>query len=153
MFMKRVFCTISCKSEVIVIDISDFRKELTLLLNPYLTFYCMFNAATPRLNKDECNQAVAMLLAGATQQEVVTAFGVHQSTVQRLNLRLHHLGSTDDRPRTGCPRVTTPRQNHHVRLQHLRNRFRNAVESAATFAGRGNQRISAQTVRNRLRGA
>lgn len=116
MFMKRVFCTISCKSEVIVIDISDFRKELKLLLNPYLTFYCMFNAATPRLNKDECNQAVAMLLAGATQQEVVTAFGVHQSTVQRLNLRLHHLGSTDDRPRTGCPRVTTPRQNHHVRL-------------------------------------
>lgn len=51
----------------------------------------MFNAAMPRLNKDERNQAAAMLLAGASQQELATAFGVHQSIIQRLNVRLHQI--------------------------------------------------------------
>lgn len=113
----------------------------------------MVNAATPRLNKDERNQAVTILLTGDTQKEVATAFGVHQSTVERLNVCLHQLGSTDDRPRTGRPRVTTPWQDRQIRLHHLGNRFRNAVETAATIAGRGNQRISTQPVRNRLQGA
>lgn len=59
----------------------------------------MFNAAMPRLNKDERNQA------GASQQELATAFGVHQSIIQRFNVRLHQIlvGSTDDRPRAGLP--------------------------------------------------
>lgn len=45
------------------------------------------------------------------------------------------------------------REDRHIRLQHLRSRFRNAVETAASIAGREHQRISAQNVRNRLRGA
>lgn len=45
------------------------------------------------------------------------------------------------------------RQDHHNRLQHLRSRFRNAEETAALIAGRGNWRISAQTICNRVRRA
>jgi transposase-like protein len=35
----------------------------------------------PRLSNDERNRAVTMLLQGATQQEVATGLGVHQTTV------------------------------------------------------------------------
>jgi hypothetical protein len=42
----------------------------------------------PRLSNDERKRAVTMLLQGATQQEVVTALGVHQTTVDRLQGRL-----------------------------------------------------------------
>ena len=105
----------------------------------------------PRLSNDERNQAVTMLLRGCTQQEVATAFGVHQATVQRLQSRLRMFGNTNDRPRSGRPRVTTGRQDRHIRLTHLRNRMQTAVQTAATTAGIHNQRISDQTVRNRLR--
>jgi hypothetical protein len=37
-------------------------------------------------------------------------------------------GNTNDRPRSGRPRVTTARQDRLMRLTHLRNRTRTAVE-------------------------
>jgi hypothetical protein len=69
--------------------------------------------------------------------------------VRQLNVRLHQLDSADYTPRNGCPRVTIPRQDRQIRLPHLRSHFTTAVETDATIGGR----ISAQTVRNRLRGA
>ena len=99
----------------------------------------MHHAKMPCLNKDERNRAETMLLAGTTQQEVATGIGVHQSTVQRSKGRLHQFGNTDDRPRPGHPRVTIPRQDGQIRLEHLRNRFKSAVETVPTIAGRGNQ--------------
>jgi hypothetical protein len=80
-----------------------------------------------------------MLFAGCTQQEVVNEC----AAVKRKD-------STDYTPRTGCPRVTIPRQDPQIRLPHLLSYFRTAVKTAATIAGRGNQCVSAQTVRNRL---
>jgi hypothetical protein len=56
-----------------------------------------------------------------------------------------------DRARSGRPRVTTARQDRLMRLTHLRNRTRTAVETAITTSGTHIHRISAQTVRNRLR--
>ena len=41
----------------IFVDILDLEKLLTLLLNPYLRFDCSVDAAMPRRNKDEHNQA------------------------------------------------------------------------------------------------
>jgi hypothetical protein len=69
--------------------------------------------------------------------------------VRQLNLRPHPLDSLDYTPRTGFLRCTMSRQDRQIRLPHLRSHFTTAVESAATIAGRGNQCISAQTVRNR----
>jgi hypothetical protein len=91
----------------------------------------MVDAAMLRPYKDKHNQAVTMLFAGCTQQEVVSAFGVHQS-----NVRLHQLDIADYTPRTGCPRVTIPRQDHQIRLPHLHSHFTTAVETAPTIAGR-----------------
>ena len=97
----------------------------------------MHHAKMPCLNKDERKRAETMLLAGSAQQEV--GIGMHQSTVQRSKGRLHQFGNTDDRPRPGHPRVTIPRQDGQIRLEHLRNRFKTAVETVATIAARGNQ--------------
>ena len=105
----------------------------------------------PRLSNDERNRAVTKLLQGATQQEVVTALGVHQTTVHRLQGRLVQFGNTNDRPRSGRPRVTTARQDRLMRLTHLCNRTRTAVETAMMTSGTHNHGINAQTVRNRLR--
>ncbi|KAL7880522.1 hypothetical protein SRHO_G00027760 [Serrasalmus rhombeus] len=51
------------------------------------------------------------------------------------------------------PRLTTPAQDLHIQHLHLRNRLRPATRTAAATIGLHNQRISAQTVRNRLREA
>jgi hypothetical protein len=56
-----------------------------------------------------------------------------------------------NRPRPGQPRVTTDQQVSHIRLQHLRNRFKTAVSTARESPGRHNPRISSATVRHRLR--
>ncbi len=58
-----------------------------------------------------------------------------------------------DLRRSGRPRVTTPRQDRQICLCHLRNRFRPATLTAAQTQGTHNNRISPQTVRNRLREA
>jgi hypothetical protein len=43
-----------------------------------------------------------------------------------------------DRPRPGQPRVTTDQQDHHIRLQHLRNRFKTAASTVRETPGRHN---------------
>jgi hypothetical protein len=106
-----------------------------------------------RPHKDEQNEAVTMLFAGCTQQEVVSALGVNQINVRQLHVRLHQLDSTDYTSRTGCKRVTILGQDRQIRLPHLRSHFTTVVETATTNAGQGNQCVSAQTVRNVLWGA
>ena len=55
--------------------------------------------------------------------------------------------------RSGRPRETTLRQDRRIRFTHLRDRFLPATITARQTPGRHNPRISAQTVRNRLREA
>jgi hypothetical protein len=88
-------------------------------------------------HKDEHNYSLTMLIAGCTQQDVVSAFGANQSNVRQLNMRLHQLNSAVYTPRTRCPRVTIPRQDRQIRLLHLCSHFTTAVK---------NQGFTAQTV-------
>ena len=119
-------------------------SQSTHLTNPVAISYEKCCCRMPRLSNDECNRAVTMLLQGATQQKVATALGVHQTTVHRLQGRLVQFGNTNDRPRSGRPRVTTARQDRLMRLAHLCNRTRTAVETAITTPGTHNHHISAQ---------
>ncbi len=48
------------------------------------------------------------------------------------------------------PLVTTPAQDLHIQHLHLQDRLRPASWTAAATIGLHNQRISAQTVRNRI---
>ena len=95
--------------------------------------------------------AIGRLQAGQRQADVAHALNVSQSTISRLWNRFRQSGSTADAPRSGRPRVTTPAQDRFIRLRHLRNRFLSAQSTVQALPG--NQRISRQTVRNRIHGA
>ena len=96
-------------------------------------------------------RAVGMLQAGSRVGDVARRFRVHPSTINRLRQRFHLKGSTSERPKSGQPRVTTPRDDRHIRVMHLRDRFRTATDTVSEILGRAGRRISAYTVRNRLR--
>ena len=91
----------------------------------------------PRLDNSSRDRAVGMLELGASQADVARRFGVSRMTISRLWRRFQTTNSTADRPRSGRPRVTTPRQDRMIRLRHLRNRteplleFQDYVESVA----------------------
>ena len=103
------------------------------------------------LLQEQRNEAVQMLLRGTSQAVIARNFQVSRSTITHSYQRLRQAGTTKDRPRSGRPRVTSRRQDRYMRLTHLRNRFRTAVETALVTPGTHNNRISPDTVRNRLR--
>ena len=74
---------------------------------------------------------------------------MHRTTIARLWNRFNTTGSTDDRPRPGQRRATTSCQDRYIRRIHTRERFQFATITARTVPGR--RRVSAQTIRNRLR--
>ena len=105
--------------------------------------YCQ-RKLMPRLRQNEREQA------GMAQTQIANHFNVSRMTIYRLMIRLRDTCNTSDRSRSGRPRVTTLRQDRHIRCIHLRNRFVTAVHTARLTVGRTNVRISDQTVRNRL---
>ena len=60
------------------------------------------------------------------------------------------LGTADDLPCSGRPRVTTPVQDRHIRTSHLNYHFLPATLIAVVIPCHQNDRISAETVRNRF---
>ncbi len=105
----------------------------------------------PRLSQAHRDQAIGMLVAGLSKVEVARRFGCTKAAIYRLERWFQLTGRTQDRPRCAAPRVTTPRQDRRIRLQHLRDRFRKATRNAAETQGRHNNIISAKTVIRRLR--
>lgn len=103
----------------------------------------------PRLNEAQRNNAIGRLQCGVSFSAVARNFNVAPSTITRLWYRYQRQGSTRDLPRSGRPRVTTRAQDRYIRLRHLRDRITTATSTAHAVPGM--HRISAQTIRNRLR--
>ena len=77
----------------------------------------------PRVFRNQPKQATGRLGAGQSAQIVVNAHNVNSRTIYRLQHRYNTSNSTNDRPRSGRPRVTTPRQGRFILSQHLLDRF------------------------------
>ena len=75
---------------------------------------------------------------------------IHRHTVRNTIRRFRLTGSTAELPLSGGPRISTARDDQYIRTSHLRHRFRTATYTARNLPGIG-RRISAQTVRNRLK--
>ena len=97
--------------------------------------------------------AIGHLQAGARQGQVAIMFGVSQATVSNLWRRFRDTGDVQDRARSGRPRVTTQQDDQYIRQSFLRNRRLTATEMQGRLLGRHGQRISDQTIRNRLHSA
>lgn len=92
-----------------------------------------------------------MLRANVTVPQVATHFNVSRMCVWKLKTRFLTTGSVKDRPRSGRPRVTTVREDRHIRTTHLRDRFKSATETSREF--RHARPVSRQTITRRLKAA
>ena len=102
-----------------------------------------------RINAAIRNIVIGRLAAGESHNAVAAPYNVHRNTIARLWQRYQQSGSTNDRPRSGHPRITSHVQDRYIRVFQLRNRTATASQTVSNIPGL--RRISAQTVRNRLR--
>ena len=102
----------------------------------------------PRLTAEQRERAIGMLQLGASHSHVARIMGCSKKTITRLMTRFRTTGRTADRPRTGRPPVTTPQEDRHLRVLHLRNRFLTVTSSATTSL---TQQVSRRTISRRLR--
>lgn len=107
----------------------------------------------PRLSSEHRGQAIGRLHAGESPQQVAMAFGVHVSTIHRLQHRFRATNSTNDFPRSGRPRVTTPAQDRRLLRSHYRDAHETAANSARNTVGVHGRPVSERTVRRRLAAA
>ena len=89
----------------------------------------------PHLTKTQRSEAIGMMRAGMTQQACAQHFNCSRRTIIRLYRRYMATGSVDDSPRSGRPKVLTPRQDAHIRTTHLRDRFKPVSRTAENTVG------------------
>ena len=101
-----------------------------------------------KLTMEQRLRALGQLEAREPAARVARVFNVQEHTIGRLRNRQVQTGSVADRQRSERPIVTSRRQD---RQTHLRDRFTVPANTARDTIGLGGRRISADTVRRRLR--
>jgi len=93
-------------------------------------------------------QAVGMSQTGLSNRRVAQRVGVHHSVIDRLMDRFQATGTVEDRPRSGRPRKTTPREDRLIARRARRDNFTTAgrIRAGVPFGGH----VSVRTVIRRL---
>ena len=141
----------SCKCVNLIINIMC-RKQTGCFIVSHVyvgRLSCCF-AKMPNLTNHVRSMIIGMSDAGMKQKDIAQRLNIHRHTVRNTIRRFRLTGSTAELPRSGRPRITTARDDQYIRTSHLRDRFRSATFTARNLPGIG-RRISAQTVRNRLK--
>ena len=125
--------------------------DIRLANNNCRAFWNILTFVMPRLNNEDLGRAIGMLECGQTQDNVARRFNMARSTITRLVHRVNVTGSLSDRPRPGALRVTSVRQDTHILLHHLGDRYVTAESTASLVIGNCERTISRNTVRNQLR--
>ena len=95
--------------------------------------------------------AFGMLESGMTVSDVAVSFGVHRTTIWRSAQRVRTTGTVKDRPKSERPKHLTSREERYIRITAGRDRFLPATRIVDRVRRVTGVRISAQTVRNKLK--
>lgn len=107
----------------------------------------------PGMTLERRHIAIGMMTAGMSARDVARHVGVHESTISRLRVRYQLTGNVKDRPRSGRPRKTTPREERYIVTTSRRNRFMSSRKLAGHLRNATGTRVCDRTIRNRLRAA
>ena len=102
---------------------------------------------------NERNIAFGLLKGGSRAYDVARRFGCNERTIYRLQQHVGQTGSINDLPRSGRPRITTPRQDKYMVTSSSRHRIIPAKKILQRLREAMGTRISVYTDRNRLRAA
>ena len=72
---------------------------------------------------EQCERAIGMLIAGMSAKDVARHFQHRESTISRLLNRFQQTENVADRPRSGTPHKTTPREDRFLTTSSRRNGF------------------------------
>ena len=107
----------------------------------------------PGMSFEQRKRATGMLTAGMSAKDVVRHFQRHEFTISRLLNRFQQTGNVADRPRSGKPRKTTPREDRFLTTSSRRNRFLSSRKLGRWLRNDTGTRVCDRTVRNRLHAA
>ena len=82
---------------------------------------------------------IGQLQAGVPQNQVAALFGVSPSTLFKLKAKFHITGDVKNRPRSGCPKKTTPQEDRLITLSALSCQRLSSTDLKSRFAGRYGQ--------------
>ena len=107
----------------------------------------------PGITFEQGERAIGMLTAGMSARDVARHFQRHESTISRLLNRFQQTGNVADRPRSGRPRKTTPREDRFLTTSSRRYRFLSSRKLGRLLRKATGTRVCDRTVRNRLHAA
>ena len=107
----------------------------------------------PGVTFEQCERAIGMFTASMSARDIARHFQRHKSTISRLLDRFLQTGNVADRPRSGRPRKTTPREDRFLTTSSRRNRFLSCRKLGRLLRNATGTRVCDNTVRNRLHAA
>ncbi|KAK7107686.1 hypothetical protein V1264_015566 [Littorina saxatilis] len=98
-------------------------------------------------------RAIAWLHDGVSKCKVARQLGVSHSVIVRLNQRFQTTNNVEERPRSGRPKMTTPREDRFIQRQALQHRATTCKVIRGQLREATNINVSERTIGNRLHDA